>query len=158
MNKKKKKKIKSVKESNVVKKTKTQTNIINDLKVSYYESQAEEEIQRLIALKNEGIVLKHRKKGDFFKCLVCDKSVGSFSPAENHSHSNDHLSTKAGHKLSGIDFNFAVDIEVIISRLREPKKISRKVKSNYYKHGIRLKNGFGKRLMSVLNVIFGSSL
>jgi hypothetical protein len=151
MNKKKKKKIKSVKESNAVKKTKIQSNILRDLKVSYYESQGEEEIQRLIALKNEGIVLKHRKRGDFFKCLVCNKSVGSFSSAENHSHSSDHLSTKAGHKLSGIDFNFAVDIEsysdieVIISRLRELKKINRKVKSDYYKHGIRLKNGFGEK-------------
>ncbi|CAG2110198.1 unnamed protein product [Medioppia subpectinata] len=97
-------------------------------------------------LRAEGI---HPIGLNVFKCKVCEITVNGLTTAFNHSASDEHLKTKYGDDLKGLDAQFTIDspkigdAEVAIARRRELKKISLSDKQEYWSHGIRLKDGFG---------------
>ncbi len=108
-------------------------------------------MQTLEELKNEGIVLKNRKKGNKYSCLVCNSWFKQINEALGHKQSEDNSITKLGERFKGIDRLLAIDseklndIEVVLARKAELGKIGISVKEGYLNHGIRLKDGIGSQ-------------
>jgi hypothetical protein len=121
------------------------------LKITNTNGQTADQLQTLEELKNEGIVLKNRNKGNKYSCLVCNPWFKQINEALCHKQSEDHSMTKLGERFKGIDRLLAIDseklndIEVVLSRKAELGKIGISVKEGYLNHGIRLKDGNGSQ-------------
>ena len=100
-------------------------------------------------LRREGIEMKENFNLQMYICRVCDEVFQTAESAIKHSRSTEHSEKKLGIFADDLDRSLIIpsenlsDINVVLARKQELKKLDTKTKYDFRRHGIRIKDGIG---------------
>lgn len=100
-------------------------------------------------LRKEGIEMKENFNLEIYMCKVCDEVFQTSDSALIHSRSTEHSEKKLGIFPDDLDRSLIIpsenlsDINVVLARKQELKKLDIKTKYEFRRHGIRIKDGIG---------------